>query len=354
MIALERRFPYEPQPFLRREFWTDLLWFSTLFSVLMGFLAARFVIPGIDHLTGWSQTRGIREWPLVLQILVSLLAHDLFIYLFHRWMHVNPYLWRIHEAHHSTPDVDWVGGSRGHVIENMITGTAELAPIVLFMSPEVAAIKSVIDACWGMWIHSNIDWDMGPLKWVINGPYLHRWHHAREVHDVNFATKFSFWDYLLGTAYLPDRKPESYGLDVNWPQNIAVQQAFAFRKFRPKAVLRPRGPREAARLHAGDPQFVVPAEEYRQRMEATTTARPLEPGIRCAKPCRAPGSAGKAPNRTSSRRSNHPPSARGRYGNARTRRTTGTRPWASSLAGNGRKPGTSRSFRAERAPPAET
>ena len=108
MIALERRFPYERQPFLRREFWTDLLWFSTVFSVLMGFLAARFVIPGIDHLTGWSQTRGIREWPLVLQIAVSLFTHDLFIYLFHRWMHVNPYLWRIHEAHHSTPDVDWV------------------------------------------------------------------------------------------------------------------------------------------------------------------------------------------------------------------------------------------------------
>jgi len=129
-----------------------------------------------------------------------------------------------------------------------------------------------------MWIHSNIDWDMGPLKWVINGPYLHRWHHAREVHDVNFATKFAFWDWLLGTAYLPDRKPESYGLDVNWPQNIAVQQAFAFRKFRPKAVLRPRGPKEAARLHAGDPEFVIPAEEYKQRMEAGPVAGPLEPG----------------------------------------------------------------------------
>ena len=121
MIALERRFPYEPQPFLRREFWTDLLWFSTVFSVLMGYLAAKFVIPGIDHLTGWSQTRGLREWPLWSQIVVSLFTHDLFIYLFHRSMHVNKYLWRIHEAHHSTPDVDWIGGSRGHVIENMIT-----------------------------------------------------------------------------------------------------------------------------------------------------------------------------------------------------------------------------------------
>ena len=198
-------------------------------------------------------------------------------YLFHRWMHVNKYLWRIPEAHHSTPDVDWVGGSRGHVIENMITGTAELAPIVLFMS-QVAAIKSVIDACWGMWIHSNIDWAMGKLKYVINGPFMHRWHHAREIHDVNFATKFAFWDWLLGTAYLPDRKPESYGLDVSWPQNIVVQQAFAFRKFQPKAVLRPRGPREAARLHQGDPEFVGPAEESKRRLQAQPVSA-AAPGI---------------------------------------------------------------------------
>ena len=56
-----------------------------------------------------------------------------------------------------------------------------------------------------------------------------------------------------------------------------MQQAFAFRKFRPKAVLRPRGPREAARLHAGDPEFVRPAEEYERRMQRKPIERPVEP-----------------------------------------------------------------------------
>ena len=267
IIVLERKFPYEPQRFFRREFWTDLVWFSTIFSVLMGWLAYKFAIPAIDHFTGWSTSRGIRDWPIWIQVVVSLVTHDLFIYTFHRAMHRNRFLWRIHEAHHSTPDVDWVGGSRGHVIENMITGTAELAPIVFFMAPEVAAIKSVIDACWGMWIHANIDWSLGKLRYIINGPYMHRWHHAREVHDVNFATKFAFWDWLLGTAYLPEgRKPTSYGLDVAWPQNIVTQQLFAFRKFVPKAVLRPRGAKEGARLHAGDPVFRTPGEAYDRRM----------------------------------------------------------------------------------------
>lgn len=230
IIALERRFPYDRQRFFRREFWTDLLWFATTFSMLMGWVAYAAIVPGIDWLTGWSRTGGLRAWPLWGQVGVSLITHDLFIYTFHRMMHGNRYLWRIHEAHHSVRDVDWVGGSRGHVIENLITSTAELAPIMLFMSPQVGAIKSAIDACWGMWIHANVDLSLGPLEYVINGPRMHRWHHAREVHNVNFATKFAFWDWLFKTAYAPrSRRPQSYGLDEPFPGNIVRQQMFAFR-----------------------------------------------------------------------------------------------------------------------------
>ena len=229
MIALERAFPADSQRFFRREFWTDLLWFSTTFSTGMGWIAYIAVIPAIDHLTGWSETRGIRAWPLWSQVVVSLFTHDLFIYGFHRLMHSNRYLWRIHEAHHSVLDVDWIGGSRGHVFENLITSTAELAPIALFMSPGVAAIKSAIDACWGMWIHSNVSASFGVLDYVINGPRMHRWHHAREVHNVNFATKFAFWDWIFKTAYNPNSRPRTYGLDEPFPTNIVAQQIFAFR-----------------------------------------------------------------------------------------------------------------------------
>ena len=93
-------------------------------------------------------------------------------------MHSNKYLWRLHECHHSVEEMDWTGGSRGQVFENVITSTAEFAPIVLFMSPEVALIKPVIDSWWGMWIHSNINAKLGWLNYIINGPELHRWHHS--------------------------------------------------------------------------------------------------------------------------------------------------------------------------------
>ena len=236
MIALERRFPYDRQPIFRRELWTDIVWFTLIFATGIGWLVATVVIPGIDHVTGWSATRGIRSWPLAAQLGVSLLTHDLFIYGFHRAMHSNKYLWRLHECHHSVLDVDWAGGSRGQFFENLITSTAELAPIMLFMSPEVAFLKPVLDACWGMWIHGNVDISLGPLDYVINGPRMHRWHHSRDVHGVNFATKLAIWDWMFGTAYMPkDRKPTSYGLDEPFPTNVLKQQVWAFRPFTPSA-----------------------------------------------------------------------------------------------------------------------
>ncbi|MCB9649282.1 MAG: sterol desaturase family protein [Deltaproteobacteria bacterium] len=234
MIALERWRPYQVgQPFLRREFWTDFVWFSIVFSMAMGWVVSTLVIPGLDAATGWSTTRGIRDWPVAAQVAVSFVTHDLFIYAFHRAMHRNRYLWRLHECHHSVQEMDWAGGSRGQVFENLITGTAEFAPIALFMSPEVAVIKPVIDACWGMWIHANVDVRSGWLNYLFNGPELHRWHHSAEVYDTNFGTKLAIWDWLFGTAYLPsDKKATRLGLAEPFPTNIIAQQLFAFRSYR--------------------------------------------------------------------------------------------------------------------------
>ena len=124
------------------------------------------------------------------------------------------WLWRIHEAHHATADVDWISGARSHPLEILINQTIEFAPIVLLgAAPEVALIKGVLDAAWGMYIHSNIDVRSGRLQYLINGPEMHRWHHAREIVDVNFATKLAIWDWLFGTAYHPGASRAATG----WP-----------------------------------------------------------------------------------------------------------------------------------------
>jgi sterol desaturase/sphingolipid hydroxylase (fatty acid hydroxylase superfamily) len=122
-------------------------------------------------------------------------------------------------------------------MEILINQTIEFAPILLLgAAPEIAIVKGFIDAVWGMYIHSNIDVHSGKLQYFINGPEMHRWHHANNdesVFNKNFSTKLAIWDWLFGTAFFPsDRKPAEYGLSgIVFPRNYLKQIIFAFRKF---------------------------------------------------------------------------------------------------------------------------
>jgi sterol desaturase/sphingolipid hydroxylase (fatty acid hydroxylase superfamily) len=187
-----------------------------------------------------AHVRLVAGWPLLAQLAFFLVTHDLYIYLFHRLQHRLPLLWRLHEAHHSVPQVDWLSGARSHALEILINQTIEFAPIVLLgAAPAVAVLKGAVSAIWGMFIHSNLDVRLGKLQWIVNGPEMHRWHHATDAsaRDKNFSTKLAVWDWLFGTAYLPDpraHKAADYGLEYtrypeDFPLGYFVQQAYAFR-----------------------------------------------------------------------------------------------------------------------------
>jgi sterol desaturase/sphingolipid hydroxylase (fatty acid hydroxylase superfamily) len=223
LIGLERSFPYESrQRLLRTGFFTDLLGYGLLQSYLLGLVIGGFITL-LDGYTGWSKHGLVSHWPIWCQLLLFFVVHDFYIYWFHRLQHWSNLLWRVHEAHHSVDDVDWLSGTRSHAGEILINQTVEFAPIVLLgAAPEVALMKATLDAVWGMYIHSNLDVRTGWLQRVLNGPEMHRWHHARELAapGKNFATKLALWDWLFGTAYLPPHKPAAYGLsDTEYPKS---------------------------------------------------------------------------------------------------------------------------------------
>jgi len=237
-IALERFFPYNrDQKFFREGIFNDFFLYNFLQSFLLGLLIS-YIIQWIDSTSDLSKYRLIGNWPVWLQLLFFVVTHDLYIYCFHRWQHSNKYLWRIHEAHHSTLQVDWLSGIRSHSLEILINQTIEFAPIILLgAAPEVAIYKGSISAIWDMYIHSNINVHSGWLQYIINGPEMHRWHHSddgKDSHNKNFSTKLAMWDWLFGTSYFPKKtKAEKYGLGTNdFPKNYFKQHIFAFRKFK--------------------------------------------------------------------------------------------------------------------------
>jgi sterol desaturase/sphingolipid hydroxylase (fatty acid hydroxylase superfamily) len=226
-MVLERLVPYNRgQPFLRQGFWTDFVFYTFVQSWALGVVIGG-MIGWLDGHTAWSHYRLIGAWPIWAQVALFVVTHDLYIYLFHRFQHHSRTLWRLHEAHHSALQVDWLAASRSHALEILINQTIEYAPMILLgAAPVVPVIKGAVSAIWGMFIHANVDVRLGRLQYVINGPEMHRWHHASapEAHGKNFATKFAFWDWLFGTAYFPDRdrrKAERFGLaELTYPETF--------------------------------------------------------------------------------------------------------------------------------------
>ncbi len=241
-IILERIFPYtKGQRVLREGFFDDLALYTIAQSYILGIIVFGLIIRGIDESAGLSRLNLFADVPIWLQLVIFTVSHDIYIYLMHRWQHKNKYLWRIHEAHHSPKKVDWLSGSRSHALEILMNQTIEFLPIVLLGAPvEVLAYKATISAVWGMYIHANLNVHTGNLQKIINGPEMHRLHHTTgKGRNRNFATKFAIWDWLLGTAYLPEGiKAEDYGLKTYFPQHYFMQTLYAFRSFKSKKKLK--------------------------------------------------------------------------------------------------------------------
>jgi sterol desaturase/sphingolipid hydroxylase (fatty acid hydroxylase superfamily) len=246
ILIWERVAPYRKGlPLFREGFWVDLVWYTLIQSYFLKILIFDYMITPLQTHFDWSDWQFVRHWPVWVQVVFFLITHDLYIYLFHRWQHANKWLWRTHEAHHSNKEVDFLAGSRSHAVEIIINQTIEFAPIILFgADPAVLPIKALLDAMFGMFIHANIRVNLGPLKYIFNTPYLHLWHHAnyQEVFHANFSTKFSFFDYVLGTAYdpghAPGNKPEDWGLNYDYPKDYFLQHAFSIKRFNERSLLK--------------------------------------------------------------------------------------------------------------------
>ena len=238
-ILLERYFPYQKGlSIFRKGFWIDFLWYTLIQSFFLKILIFDYIIAPSEVALGIDKTGYISHWPLWAIVLFFVITHDFYIYWFHRFQHSNPWFWRTHEAHHSVENVDWLAGSRSHMVEIIINQTIEFLPIFFLLDVQTAAIvvpiKALIDALWGQFIHANIDVKLGKLGYLINGPELHQWHHAdhAEVYHANFSTKLALWDWMFGTIYKPGFKPRRFGVWYRFPRGWAEQHVFSIFRFK--------------------------------------------------------------------------------------------------------------------------
>jgi sterol desaturase/sphingolipid hydroxylase (fatty acid hydroxylase superfamily) len=174
----------------------------------------------------------IRSQPDWIEFVELLVLSDLGFYIAHRTVHAVPWLWRFHEVHHSSEQLDWLATYRVHPVDQIFNSTVIAVPaIVLGFSATPLVLYAVIYRWHSIWLHSNVGISVGPLGKLFATPHFHHWHHADEIqaHDRNFGGQFVIWDRLFGTAYVAERLPNIYGVGGNVAPNYLEQVVAPFR-----------------------------------------------------------------------------------------------------------------------------
>jgi len=159
----------------------------------------------------------LQSLPSVLKIIIALFIVDFVIYWIHRGQHRFGLLWRTHAWHHSIEQMYWFAGFRTSFLHSFIYNLPQVViPVTLFhLTPVETGICYSLGLLIQFCEHTNLNVNVGALKWLIITPAYHRIHHSATVHrGMNLGTTFSLWDRMFGTFVDPGLVPDSFPLGL--------------------------------------------------------------------------------------------------------------------------------------------
>jgi sterol desaturase/sphingolipid hydroxylase (fatty acid hydroxylase superfamily) len=245
MLLWEQLAPWREQRRLREGFWLDAFYlvFNFYLFGLLGFQALATTVHAawVDGLAALGvhglavvRVAGLPRWA---QLAIYLVLRDFTQYWIHRLLHAVPALWRFHQVHHSVREMGVAANLRFHPFETVVYRALELVPMSLvgFGVDDLFVVHAF--SLWiGHWNHANVRIPLGPLRYLLNGPQMHIFHHAKGVpraRGVNFGVVLSVWDWLFGTAWMPDEgrtHPLGFdGVDA-YPRRFFAQLIAPFRR----------------------------------------------------------------------------------------------------------------------------
>ena len=148
-------------------------------------------------------------------VLIAILISDLIDYFRHRIEHTVPFIWDLHELHHSPTQMTILSGDRGTEVDKVFTlpFTLPITTLTALLINEYIANGYVIPFI--LWMaysfltafsaylgHSSLKVVLPkPLSYILMSPSLHWLHHSSnpEHYNCNLGQIFPFWDQLFGT-----------------------------------------------------------------------------------------------------------------------------------------------------------
>lgn len=243
--GLELLFPWRKnQAIFRKDFWLDVFYmffnffvfglfvngFYALFAELVESMGISINSIALIHLKNISP---------INQLLIFFVVSDFFQWSTHILLHHFSFLWKFHQIHHSVKEMGFAAHLRYHWMENVLYKPLKTLAILLLggFEPEQAYIIHFIAITIGHINHSNLNITWGPLKYIINNPVMHLYHHAYILPEdkkkgVNFGISLSLWDYIFKTNYIPiSNKDLKIGFkgDENIPNSFLKQIWIGFK-----------------------------------------------------------------------------------------------------------------------------
>ncbi|MDP3896957.1 MAG: sterol desaturase family protein [Mesorhizobium sp.] len=235
-VPLERLFPLRPEQGTFRPGWTTDGIYFIVSHVAVELLTFFTLLPATLVSQAW-QARWLgaqmANLPVVAQVFLVMLVADLTQYWVHRGFHRIGWAWPFHAIHHSTRNMDWLAGSRLHVVDIVATRALILVPLfVLGFSETALYIWLAIVAVQATLNHVNMPLRLRWIEQILVTPRFHHWHHAVSPIDKNFAVHFPWIDRLFGTYHMPgDLWPDEVGIHGDpVPDDFGRQLVWPFRK----------------------------------------------------------------------------------------------------------------------------
>ncbi|MBA4745557.1 MAG: sterol desaturase family protein [Muricauda sp.] len=234
--VLEILFPWrKEQSIFRKDFWLDT------FYMFFNFFIFAIVINGVYKVLGvffadvgiTSKTLtivDIAHWSQWVQLLVFFVVLDFVQWFTHVLLHRYPVLWEFHKVHHSVKEMGFAAHMRFHWMENVLYKPLKTLGVMVLggFEPEQAYIVHFAAIAIGHFNHSNIKLTYGPLKYILNNPVMHLYHHAYNLpeghrYGMNYGISLSLWDYIFRTNYVP----ESGGkIELGFPGDEDIPKGF--------------------------------------------------------------------------------------------------------------------------------
>lgn len=189
-------------------------WVHNVLLGLSNFYLFAFLVPAlsetlyplVQQAISWSPPLNATSLPWYWMIIPGLLLFEFLGYTTHRIAHGIKFLWRFHAVHHSDTDVNPTTAARQHPLGLLLGALLSLpiyaslgVPLMVAMwYPLVLAIHQAFSHCH--WLLP--DAINKKLQYIIVTPNYHQVHHAsdKQYTDSNYATMFTLFDHLLGTA----------------------------------------------------------------------------------------------------------------------------------------------------------